>query len=390
MGLTLRVIGCEASRFTGPVLGRITSSKVADPLERRDHVFRLDRLTEETDLTGYAGAVTPDVPEPWLLETWGARGVPVVHSLPSLGHLQDGDVVALSPGGQVRTLYRVASPHNVLFTTERCNSFCLMCSQPPRPVDDSGRIRELLRLIDLIDPAPRELGITGGEPTLLKNDFLLLVEHCKRRLPATALHVLSNGRLFYYGSLARKLAAIEHPDLMIGVPLYSDLDTEHDHIVQCAGAFDDTLIGLHNLGRFGIAVEIRVVLHRWSCQRLAALAEFIYRNLPFAAQVVFMGLETTGFAVPNLAELWADPADYQRDLSAAVWFLAGRGMNVFIYNHQLCVVSRDLRPFCRKSISDWKNDYLPVCAECRARDACGGFFSSSLQRRTSLHIAPIE
>jgi His-Xaa-Ser system radical SAM maturase HxsC len=367
------------------VIGRVTSV-AREP--RSDHVLRLERLSAATDLAGYAGCVTTGTPDPHLLERWAGDGVPVVHSVPSLEHLDDGDIVTLAPGGRIRTLYRIASPHNTLFTTERCNSFCLMCSQPPRPQDES-RIGGLLRLVDLIDPGTPELGITGGEPTLLKDDFLSLIDHCRRRLPRTALHVLSNGRLFRYGSLARKLAAIAHPDLMIGVPLYSDLDAEHDFVVQCAGAFDDTLIGLHNLGRHGVPVEIRVVVHRHTWRRLPALAGFIYRNLPFAAHVALMGLEITGFAVPNLEDLWIDPAEYQEELGAAVHFLARRGMSVSVYNHQLCVLSRDLWPFSRRAISDWKNEYLPECAACRVRETCGGFFSSAVRRRISRSIAPI-
>lgn len=223
----------------------------------------------------------------------------------------------------------------------------------------------------------------------MKGDLLRIVERCKELLPETSLHILSNGRLFYYGSFARSLGLIEHPDLMIGVPLYSDLDFEHDFIVQAAGAFDETMIGLQNLGRFGVPVEIRVVIHRLTCGRLLDLAEFIYRNLSFASHVALMGLEMMGFAVPNREELWIDPFEYREELRAATRFLAARGMRVSIYNHQLCVVPRDLWHFCRQSISDWKNDYLPECAACHVRESCGGFFSSSLQHGVSRHIAPV-
>jgi His-Xaa-Ser system radical SAM maturase HxsC len=346
-------------------------------------VFLLEEEPSPLDLADYAGVLTTG-PMPGN----DPRGTAVIHSIPSLQHLAEGDVVSLQPQGLVRTLYRVASEQNSIFTTDRCNSYCVMCSQPPKPADDRDRIQEHLRLVDLIAPGPRELGITGGEPTLLKDDLLRLIAHCKEQLPGTALHLLSNGRLFYYGSYARKLADIAHPDLMVGIPLYSDLDSEHDFIVQRRGAFEETLVGLQNLGRFGVPVEIRVVLHRHSLRRLPQLAEFLYRNLPFAAHVALMGLEMMGFAVANVDDLWVDPWDYQETLRAATLHLAQRGMNVSIYNHQLCVVPRELWPYCRKSISDWKNDYLPVCADCSVREACGGFFSSSLLRkRYSSHLA---
>jgi His-Xaa-Ser system radical SAM maturase HxsC len=264
-----------------------------------------------------------------------------------------------------------------------------MCSQPPKPGDDGWRVRELLRLVELIDEDTPDLCIAGGEPTLLKGDLVRLIRACKERLRRTSLHVLSNGRLFAYARLAADVAAVEHPDLMVGVPLYSDVDWQHDHVVQAQGAFDQTLLGVLNLGRHGVPVEIRVVVHRWTIERLRSLAEFIYRNVPFAAHIAFMGLEATGFAVPNLRQLWVDPWDYGGHLADAVSFLAVRGLNVSVYNHQLCTVPTAVWPFCRQSISDWKNEYLPVCASCSVRGQCGGFFTSGVQRAYSAHIAPV-
>jgi His-Xaa-Ser system radical SAM maturase HxsC len=290
----------------------------------------------------------------------------------------------------VRTLYRRNSAHNALFATDHCNSLCLMCSQPPRDVDETGIIDQHLRLIRLIDPATQELGLTGGEPTLLGEGLPEVLRACKTHLPTTALHMLSNGRLFCYSSLARSVADIQHPDLMIGIPLYSDRAADHDHIVQCRGAFEQTMRGLHNLGRYGVPVEIRVVIHRRTYGRLPELAEFIYRNLTFASQIALMGLEITGYTVPNLETLWIDPVEYRSELEAATFFLAARGMSVSVYNHQLCTVSRRVWPYCRKSISDWKNEYLAVCETCTLQHQCGGFFASGAKRRHSTHIRPIS
>ena len=108
----------------------------------------------------------------------------------------------------------------------------------------------------------------------------------------------------------------------------------------------------------GARVEIRVVLHQQTYARLPKLAEFITRNLRFVDQVALMGLEMTGFTRANLAQLWIDPVDYREPLRLAVAHLQGHGLDVSIYNHQLCVLDRDLWPVARKSISDWKNEYL--------------------------------
>ncbi len=366
--------------LTHTVVAKVTTAEVPDE-DRGDFVLLWRDGSSPSDTSGYAAILTPRHAPGW--ETLS----PLVHSTIEFEYLSDGDVVSVQPSGFVRALYRKNSPHNFILFTDQCNSFCLMCSQPPRQVDDFDRIGEHLRLIDLIDPETRELGITGGEPTLFKDDFLRLVRHCKERLPNTALHVLTNGRMFYYREFARRLGEVGHPDIMLGVPLYSDVDSEHDYVVQARGAFEETVLGLHNLSRYGVPVEIRVVVHRQTYRRLPRLAEFIARNFPFAAHVALMGMEMYGFVNRNLEELWVDPHDYQSELYEATEALFTAGLRVSIYNHQLCVLDRRLWPFARKSISDWKNIYLEECASCAMREACGGLFQSAAKRH-SAYIKP--
>ncbi len=370
------------------IIGRVTRTHVDSTL-RHDHVWIADAAWSPDvswqEVQGYAALLCRRAMSHALA---ASCPMPLVSEFDST-HLNDGDVVALNRTGYVRTLYRVGSPHNAIFATEHCNSYCLMCSQPPRQVDESGRLARHLRLLELIPDVPSELGITGGEPTLLKDDLLTLIRTCKARFASTPLHVLSNGRLFYYGGLARNVAEIAHPDLMIGIPLYSDVDCDHDYVVQAKGAFDQTVVGLQNLGRWSVPVEVRIVIHRLTCERLRDIAEFIYRNMTFAAHVAFMGLELTGFTLPNIEQLWVDPWDYRAELERAMWCLIDRGMNVSVYNHQLCTVSEQLWPWCRRSISDWKNVYLPACETCHVRNRCGGFFASALGRRHSAHIRPL-
>jgi His-Xaa-Ser system radical SAM maturase HxsC len=362
------------------LIGRVTRTPLSSG--RSDAFLLIDDGAPAADAAGYLGVLAVG-------DFSGAPGSPVAHGLRHLDYLDDGDVVVVDPTGFVRALYRRASQHNFILATEQCNSLCLMCSQPPKTIDDSHRLAEHLRLIDLIDPATAELGITGGEPTLLRDGFLQLIARCRERLPHTALHVLTNGRLFFYRSFAEKLGAIAHPDLVLGIPLYSDIDSHHDHIVQAPGAFEETVIGLHHLDRYEVRVEIRVVLHALSIPRLPQLATFIARNFPFAWQIALMGLEMTGLVHRNLRALWIDPADYQKELREAAAILVDAGMHVSIYNHQLCVLDRRLWSLARKSISDWKNVYLPECNGCDALEQCGGFFQSGTRIR-SARIHPLS
>lgn len=380
----MRLHSIGRSRGLGvPVIARVTTGGVPPGDARDDHVLVWGADAPSPDTSGYAAVVSPGGAPAWQADA------PLVHSLPGLEYLADGDVVYLHPAGFVRTLYRRSSPHNFILATDRCNSFCLMCSQPPRQADDSHRMDEHFRLIDLIDPDTNELGITGGEPTLFKDDFLRLIERCKERLPNTALHVLTNGRLFYYREFAQRLGAISHPDIMLGVPLYSDVDSEHDYVVQAKDAFEETVLGLQNLGRYNVPVEIRVVVHRQTYRRLPQLAEFVARNFPFAAHVALMGMEMFGFVHRNFEELWIDPHDYQAELREAAETLTLAGLYTSIYNHQLCVLDRRLWPLARRSISDWKNIYLEECGRCVLRDECGGLFQSAAKKH-SAHIKAFE
>jgi His-Xaa-Ser system radical SAM maturase HxsC len=366
---TVRVEGVDRQ-----LIGRVARTPVE--AGRADSFLLLEDGAPSADAAGYLGVLA-------FGDALCAAGTPIARGLRHLSYLDDGDVVAVDPNGFVRVLYRRASRHNFILVTEQCNSLCLMCSQPPKAIDDSHRLAGHLRLIDLIDPMTEELGITGGEPTLLRDGFLQLIARCGERLPNTALHLLTNGRLFFYRPFAAKLGVIAHPDLVLGIPLYSDIDSHHDHIVRASGAFEQTVIGLHNLDRYGVRVEIRVVLHALSVPRLPQLASFIARNFPFACQIALMGLEMFGLVHQNLNELWIDPAAYQKELREAAEILVNADMNVSIYNHQLCVLDRRLWPLARKSISDWKNVYLPECNGCDVLTRCGGFFQSGTRVRSA-------
>jgi His-Xaa-Ser system radical SAM maturase HxsC len=324
-------------------------------------------------------------------DTFAEQSTPNVFLLPQTQeYLADGDVVRFDPQRHaLATLFRRSSPFNSLLVTERCNNFCLMCSQPPKEIDDSYIVNELLTAIPLMDRATKEIGITGGEPTLLGPDLLRILQSLKSNLPSTAVHVLSNGRNFTDVDMVTAIAKLNHPDLMIGIPIYSDISNIHDYVVQADGAFDETIRGILNLKRHGIKVEIRVVIHKQTYSRLPQLANFLARNLLFVDHVALMGLEMMGFTKYNLEELWIDPAEYQQQLVEATETLARYRMHVSIYNHQLCLLDERIWKFSRKSISDWKNEYMPECTGCTKMSDCGGFFSSA-RLRYSKHIKAFD
>jgi His-Xaa-Ser system radical SAM maturase HxsC len=309
---------------------------------------------------------------------------------PELAHIESGDIIHVAPDGRrVTVLWKNSAVHNGLLLTEQCDNYCLMCSQPPKDRDDSWLFQRAMKVISLLPERARSLSLTGGEPTMHADALIALLEHCKRVAPQLSLHLLSNGRRFADPEFTRRYAAVGIADIMVGIPVYAPEPGLHDFIVQAAGAFDETIHGILNLVSLGQSVEIRVVIQRHTVPALVGLATFIVRNLPFVVQVALMGLEMTGLARPNAAQVWADPVDYQRELGETVEILTTAGIATRIYNHQLCVLDRHLWPYAVRSISDWKNDYLDICRSCSVRDACGGVFTTS-DNRLSQHLRPVS
>jgi His-Xaa-Ser system radical SAM maturase HxsC len=360
----LRTLNGRPSNCHTPLLGRI----VKDADEKKYKFNSILATTSPNKRANKHLAVVTNA------SSFDSVKVPLFLQVKRIDELKTGDVVQLSPDGTLNVLYERESSHNVLFVTEQCNCSCLMCPQPTTKVK-SDLTDSVLELVKLIDPSTQTLGITGGEPTLLGDNFLRVVKCCKEYLPNTAIQVLSNGIRFSDFDFAKAFVLVGHPNIQIGIPLYSDIDTIHNHIVQANGFFE-TIKGMQNLALFSQNIEIRTVINALNYKRLPQIAEFIYRNFPFVVHIAFMGMETRELAMKNLEQLWIDPYDYGSYLEEAVEILTLRKMHVSIYNHQLCILSKLLWPYARKSISTWKNVYIEVCESCTQKQFCGGFFAS--------------
>jgi His-Xaa-Ser system radical SAM maturase HxsC len=316
--------------------------------------------------------------------------IPSVCSITDLSHLVEGDIVSIDDRGNIYSLYRINSTYNSILMTERCNNKCLMCSQPPKLKDDSDYLFSIYKkLIPLIPKECQQLGLTGGEPTLLGDKFFELLDLLQNELPQTEIHILTNGRNFSDWNYVQRVDGFDRNLISFGIPLYSDYFALHDYIVQAESAFTQTVQGLHNLARLNQRVEVRVVLHKLTIKRLEKLARYIYKNLPFVEHVVFMGLENTGFTPHNLDLLWIDPHDYMDALTEAILYLYSFRIPVSIYNLQLCTMPNILWKYSRKSISDWKKTYISECVECELKNQCGGFFESCKVLHSN-HIRPIK
>ncbi|MEW6614814.1 MAG: His-Xaa-Ser system radical SAM maturase HxsC [Thermodesulfobacteriota bacterium] len=355
-----------------PIIGKLSFS----PVEKEEIWQTIYVISEsiQHELKGCIGLV---VRNNEIEDALRQHNLPLVYNVKNIDLLSDGDVIEILPNGLINVLYRINSDDNLIFVTSKCDCKCIMC---PQPIDyDEGDLTELnLKLISSISTSTKELALTGGEPTIVGNDLFRLILACKNLLPDTSLLLLTNGRKFSNFEYTHIFSSIGHPDITIGIALYGDNDIEHDFIVGSKGAFNDTVRGIINLASFSNPIEIRIVTHKFTYNRLLRISDFIYRNMTFVKHIVFMGLETIWRARENLKILWIEPEELIPHLEEAIHYLIQRGMNVSIYNIPLCLLPEKFWIYARKSITGWKNSFDLKCFECSVKEECSGLFDSGV------------
>jgi His-Xaa-Ser system radical SAM maturase HxsC len=305
--------------------------------------------------------------------------------------LEPGDVLAITPGhSKLQVLYRESDMHHTIFLTNRCNSRCLMCSQPPTSRDDSWLIEEAKQVALHIHRSPPVLGFTGGEPLLLGQALREVIDTFVDEHPNTRFEILTNGRGFSDHELAMLLLTALPAQVSWMVPLYGHADFLHDHVVQSEGAFDQTINGLLTLHAFKQPIQLRIVLIKPVLQVLPELCRFITRNLPFVREVALMGCEPIGYALANRAVCEVNLAEWSDTLAQAVRCLTRTDVPPVLMNIPLCALESDLRPFAHRSISDWKQVYAPECGDCQMRKDCCGLFASALRGWRPAVIQPMR
>jgi His-Xaa-Ser system radical SAM maturase HxsC len=365
----------QAANIDSAVLGRIT--KKPRFFWNRDG-FVL--VTPEGVLpgSGYSGILC----EGTLGSTAGTQ---VQHvSAEFLAGLQEGDIVLISPDGNINVLWEHSSFQNALLLTESCDCRCLMCPQPPQHHDDN-MVHLSMQILDML--RPREVSaicLTGGEPTLNKDAFISVLQKIAEKFPKTSVSILTNAKNLADFEYAKQCVLAAPADSLFCVSLHADNDRDHDAIVGMPGSFQKTVKGIINLAKLRAQIELRFVVNLVNASRMTSFGDFVFRNFPFVAHVAFMAMEIRGLAVQNMDAIWIDPADYGETITKAADQLHRTGMATSIYNMPLCLLPQEGWPLARRSISAWKNDFLPICDVCLMKSECAGIFTSSVHQSDSI------
>jgi His-Xaa-Ser system radical SAM maturase HxsC len=189
--------------------------------------------------------------------------------------------------------------------------------------------------------------------------------------------ILSNGALLQRSTIREFADKLDSSRILWCIPLYSHLPSVHDHIVASKGAWYKTLEGIQNLHEEGFPIQVRFIPLSQNQYQVLDFLEFIESSLFFVQQLAIMGLEVTGYAVDNIAQITPNFDHVTRELQNADALLARLPMEVSLFNLPLCLLPDSLHRFSVNSISDWKNFYPKECMMCELRQDCAGFFSTS-------------
>lgn len=388
----MRELKCNTNGLQSSILGKIT--RIPKLLKRGNYILIDPKATKGkhgyaatialrdkvTDELNPKQAATTTITLPALAPSTNITPEPnastnlLLCTATTLEQLSDGDVVQIEPNGKLIVFVESTSKSNYLALTERCNHRCIMCPQPPVAKEES-KLAFNLQLINLMDKNTLEVGITGGEPTIVEDELIKVLQTLKKKMPHTAVTILTNAVKLSDFNFAQRIALCDLNDLQVDVPLFGATADKHNQIVGTK-TFYRTIKGIYNLAQCNIDIGIRIVIHKLTYKHLSDMAYFIYHNFPFVKQVAFMQMETVGYARDNIDKLWIDPYDYKDELSTAVNYLRLRKIDAVLYNAQLCVLNPDVWDVAKQSISDWKHINLPECQQCEQRSECAGFFAS--------------
>lgn len=334
--------------------------------------------------------VAPDEQSRSLVDRWRRRGMRNIVPLAGNG-LAEGDVVAYRPAqGKATVLYRESDLHHTLFLTNRCNSYCLMCSQPPTAQDDSWLIEQAIEVVRHARRAPAIVGISGGEPLLVAGGLRKVLAAIEVEWPDTEVEILTNGRLLHDQAVVGTVFDTPLKNVRWLVPLYGHADLLHDFVVQSPGAFDETVDGLLTLQALRQPIQLRIVLIQPVLDVLDELCRFIGQNLPFVECVALMACEPTGFALANRDLCELDLFSAAPQLERASKILTRYRIRHLFMNAPLCALPESLWPLARRSISDWKNTFADECSQCAVRDDCCGLFAWHEKNWKPTRLKPIR
>ena len=167
----------------GYIIGKIIKNK--NIVDKEEYIQLLDDKNINLFEEGYKGYIFEHEPQKINL-----KEINYCSNIKDYQTLLDYEVIEIINKIVIRVLYRDDSEDNVIVVTNQCNSNCIMCpdSDAVRNTKENPDIKKLLEQVRCIPNDTKHITITGGEPGLLRENLIKLLEECKKYLPNTEFY----------------------------------------------------------------------------------------------------------------------------------------------------------------------------------------------------------
>ena len=210
-----------------------------------------------------------------------------------MNDLESDSILRIDSDGKVYFYFSPIIDEVDISITNKCNSNCIMCPVPEiiRRKDKVNLFEWNKQFIDVLPDYVGYINITGGEPTLAKEEFYSTLQLIVDKFKNSDFQLLTNGRSFSVHDVLKRTLSIFPRGMRIAIPIHSSDEYVHDKITQVKGSFKQTDQGIRNLLLHKQNVEIRIVLSKINIDTVANTAEYIVENYKNLLCVNFIGMD---------------------------------------------------------------------------------------------------
>ena len=268
-----------------------------------------------------------------------------------------------------------------LYVTEACNSNCIMCpmSIASRKRGNSLSNDEWQDIFKIIPEDESHITITGGEPFLVFQDLLPVIQNLSTLFPNAEVLILTNGRALAIKHIFQEILPTITDRFCFAIPVHGSTDYFHDAITQTPGSFHQTMQGLKKLSRSQAKIEIRIVGHKLNLSDINNTIKMLVDSDIRITTINIVAMEMTGCAAANRNKLWVDYSELFLSSVEGIRYAVKKGVDVGLYNFPFCAVPKEYWGLVKNSITPSKIRYYEECSDCKEYENCGGLFYSTYE-----------
>jgi len=275
----------------------------------------------------------------------------------------------------------------------RCNSNCIMCTNP-NGFQDKRNSRnytseKILGRAESFTTGSDNINLTGGEPTI-HPEFLKLLKELRYRFPINRIVIDTNGRRFYYRWFTKR--CLDLPNLNFLISLHGYNAKTHDSITRSRGSFDQTIQGIRNILRYrnrSHQLEIRIIITKLTYKYVEKILNLIKNEFPQVDRIVLIFMEMEGQAGRNFEIVGVTYQEVKKYLPGmAKWI--GKFKEMRFYHFPLCVIDPSLWKYTWRTLPDDEVTFLPQCNKCLYKKYCLGIHKDYLKKIGGKEFKPIR